>query len=47
MPIQTRSQTHQHKQTLPSTSEMMAEEAYNRHATNETYQLIEKSLAHY
>ena len=46
MHVQTRSQTQQHKKTLPSTSEKMAEEEENIHATNETEQLIEKSLAH-
>ena len=46
MPVQTHSQTQQHKQTLPSTLEKMAEEADNRHATDETEQLIEKALAH-
>ena len=46
MHVQTRSQTHQHKQTLPSTSENMAEESNNRHVTDETEQLIEKSMAH-
>ena len=45
MPVQTRSQTQQHKQTLPLTSEKMVKEADNRHATNGIEQLIEKSLA--
>ena len=45
MPIQTRSQTQQNKLTLPSTSKKMVEEADNRHETNETKQLIEKTLA--
>ena len=45
MLVQTRPQTRQNKQTLPSTSEKMAEEADNIHATNETEQLIEKALA--
>ena len=45
MPIQTCSQTQQHKKTLPSTSKKIAEEEDNRHATNETEQLLEKSLA--
>ena len=45
MHVQARSQTQQHKHTLPSTSEKMAEEANNRHATNEIEQLIEKALA--
>ena len=44
MHVQTRSQTQQHKQTLPSTSEKMSEEADNRHATDKTEQLIEKAL---
>ena len=46
MVVQTRSQTQQHRHTLSLTSENMAEEADNRHATDETQQLIEKSLAH-
>ena len=45
MLVPTRSQTHQHKKTLPSTSEKMAEEEDNRHATDETEKLIEKELA--
>ena len=45
MHVQTRSQVQQHKHTLPSNSEKMVEEANNRHATDETKQLIEKSLA--
>ena len=45
MHVQTSSQTQQHKQTLPSTSENMAEEADNRHAIDEIEQLIEKALA--
>ena len=45
MYVQTRSQSQQHKQTLPLTSKNMAEEADNRHATDETEQLIEISLA--
>ena len=45
MPVQTRSQIQQHKKTFSSTSKKMAEEAYNRHATDETEQLIEKALA--
>ena len=44
MLVQTHSQTQQHKQTLPSTSEKMTEEVDNRHATEETKQLIEKVL---
>ena len=47
MPIQTHSQTQQHKQTLPSTSEKMVEEEEYRHATDRTEKLIEKSLAHH
>ena len=46
MHVQTRSQTQQYKQALTSTSEKMAEEADNRHATNEAEQLIEKEQAH-
>ena len=46
MHVQTCSQTQQHKQTLPSTSEKMTEEADNRHATEETEKLIERALAH-
>ena len=45
MTIKTHSQTQQHKQSLPLTSEKMAEEADNIHATNEAEQLIEKALA--
>ena len=45
MSVQTHSQTQQHKKTLPSTSEKTGKEAYNRHATDEIEQLIEKSLA--
>ena len=45
MLIQTRSQTQQHKQTLPSTSKNMVEEAHDRHATDKKEQLIGKSLA--
>ena len=45
MPVQTRSQSQQHKQTLSSTSEKMTEETDNRHVTNEIEQLIEKYLA--
>ena len=45
MPVQTRSKTQQRKQTLTSTSEKMAKEIDNRHATDETEQLIEKALA--
>ena len=44
MHVQTRSQVQQHKHTLPSNSEKMVEEANNRHATNNTEKLIEKSL---
>ena len=43
MHVQTRLQTRQHKQALPSTSEKMAKETNNRHATDETEQLIEKN----
>ena len=42
MHVQTCMQTQQQKHTLPSTSKNMAEEANNRHATNETKQIIEK-----
>ena len=42
--VQTHSQTQQHKQTLPSNSENMVEEADNRHATDKTEQIIEKEL---
>lgn len=54
MPVLTRSQTKQSGQTLPSTSEYlparntqpkMAEEANNKHATEETKRLIEQALA--
>ena len=45
MLVQTRLQTQQHKQTLPSTSEKMVEEADDRHATDEIEKLIEKGLA--
>ena len=45
MSVQTRSQTQQHKKTLPSNSKNMAEEVDNRHATSNTGQLIEKVLA--
>ena len=45
MHVQTHSQTQQHKQTLPLISEKMVEEADNRHATDETKQLIEIGLA--
>ena len=45
MVVQKHSQTQQQKHTLSSTSENMAEEAENRHATDETEQLIEKALA--
>ena len=40
MHVQTRSQTQQHKQTLPSTSKKMEEEEDNRHATDEIEKLI-------
>ena len=46
MHVQTRSQTQKYKQTPPSMSEKMTEEADNRHATYETKKLIEKALAH-
>ena len=46
MLVQKFSQTKQHKQTLPSTSENMVEEADNRHAIDETKQLIKKELDH-
>ena len=45
MHVQTRSQAQQHKKTLPYNLEKMDEEAYNRHAIDETEQLIEKALA--
>ena len=45
MHVQTCSQTQQHKKTIPLTSENMVEEEYNRHATNNTKELIEKALA--
>ena len=44
MSVQTRSQTQQHKQTLPSTLENMDEETNNRHATDEIDKIIEKEL---
>ena len=44
MHVQICSQNQQFKQTLPSTLEKMDEETNNRHATNETEQLIEKTL---
>ena len=43
---QTCSHTQQHKKTLPSTLENIAEETNNRNETNKTKQLIEKELAH-
>ena len=46
MPIQTRMQAQQNKQTLPSTSQKMVKEVDNRDATDEIEQLIEKELAH-
>ena len=46
MHVQTCSQAQQHKKTLSSTSENMTEEIDNRHATDETEQLIVKSLAY-
>ena len=45
MHVQRHSQTQQNKQTLPSTSENIAEEADNRHATGEIEKLIEKALS--
>ena len=45
MHVQTRSQTQQHKHTLPSNSENMVEEEKNRHVIYETEKLIKKSLA--
>ena len=45
MHVQTRSQTQQHKQTLPSNSEKISEEVDNRDATDETEQLIANALA--
>ena len=44
MHVQKHLQTQQHKKTLPLTSEKMAKEVDNRHATNEIEQLIEKAL---
>ena len=45
MHVQTRLQNQKHKKTLPSTSEKMAKEVDNRHATNKIEKLIEKELA--
>ena len=45
MHVQTCTETQQQKHTLPLTSENMAEEADNRHATNEREKIMEKSLA--
>ena len=44
MLVQTRLQAQQHKKTLPLTSEKMTEETNNRHAIDETQQLIKKAL---
>ena len=45
MHVQTCSKTQKKNKTLPSTSENMVEEVNNRHATDETKQLIKNSLA--
>ena len=46
MHIQTHSKTQQLKQTLRSTPKNMVKQVDNRHATDETKQLIKKSVAH-